>query len=130
MLGSILASILIAHGIGDYWVQTEHQATAKGLPGWVGRRACLAHVATYTLTIAAALAAVSTTQHIPLNPWRVVAGLAVSAVTHYIADRRTPLRRLAIATGKDAGWIDGGGLAHLDQMWHGGWLLVSAITII
>ncbi|MEU8511618.1 hypothetical protein AB0C76_08535 [Kitasatospora sp. NPDC048722] len=52
----------------------------------------------------------------------MAAALALSAVTHYIADRREPLRRLADATGKGrfVRLADHGmnGAYALDQAWH------------
>ena len=39
---------------------------------------------------------------IRLRPGRVAAALVVSGATHYIADRREPLRRLADATGRES----------------------------
>ena len=60
-------------------------------------------------------------------------GLAVSAVSHYFADRRAPLRRLAERTGSGEFWHAGEGLATgaalLDQAWHWGWLFVSALIV-
>lgn len=43
--------LLVAHTVADHWVQTDAQARNKGLPGWPGRRACAAHVASYTATL-------------------------------------------------------------------------------
>jgi hypothetical protein len=123
-------ALYAAHSVADHWVQTQHQADCKGQPGWPGRLACAAHVATYTLTAAVALALVAA-----VTGWRpgllpVLAGLAVSAVTHYIADRRTPLRWLADRLGKDRDWLErGGGMYALDQSWHVGWLGVAALLI-
>jgi hypothetical protein len=62
----------------------------------------------------------------------VAAGLAVSAVSHYFADRRRPLQRVAgLIPGKLGFWRAGDGLAsgaaHLDQAWHWGWLFAAAL---
>ena len=46
-----------AHHLGDYWVQTDHQAQRKGDQGRDGAIACAAHVAGYTATNLAAIAA-------------------------------------------------------------------------
>lgn len=49
---------------------------------------------------------------------RVAAALSISAVTHYAADRREPLKRLAQATGKGNFWDPApplGGAYALDQ---------------
>jgi hypothetical protein len=45
-----------AHDLADYWAQTRYQATNKGRHGNAhenaeGRRACLTHVATYTMSL-------------------------------------------------------------------------------
>ncbi|MFE7874598.1 transcriptional regulator [Micromonospora humida] len=124
------AALYAAHQVADHWVQTQHQSNHKGLPDWRGRIACAAHVARYTLTAVVALAVVAA-----VTGWRpgllpAVVGLAVSAVSHYAADRRTPLRRLADLLGKDPGWLErGGGLYALDQPWHVGWLFVAALLV-
>jgi hypothetical protein len=129
---AVFAALLAGHQVGDYWVQTSAQAAAKGQPGWPGRIACAAHVSTYTLTLAATLALARWWLSLPPPGagW-LAAGLGVSAVTHYFADRRSPLRRLADLTGKGEFYRAGDGLATgaalLDQAWHGGWLFVAAL---
>ena len=64
----------------------------------------------------------------PVAAWHAAAGLAVSAVMRYAADRREPLRRLAAAAGK-AGYRESGGAAQLDQAWHWTWLFAAALVI-
>lgn len=123
-----MAALGAGHWLGDYWVQTHGQAMRKALPGWPGRLACAAHVATYTLTLAGCLALAGWALNVPLDITHVACGLAVSAVTHYAADRRRPLRRLAAALGK-AGYWDNGGAALLDQGWHWAWLFAAALVI-
>lgn len=130
---AVAVSLYAAHQVGDYWVQTSRQAAEKGLPGWQGRLACAAHVATYTATLAGFLAVVALWLDISLSlPW-LLAGLALSAVTHYFADRRRPLERLAGLLGSTKFYRAGEGLATgaalLDQAWHWGWLFVSALVI-
>jgi hypothetical protein len=119
------------HQVADYWVQTGGQAMRKALPGRTGRRACLAHVTTYTMTLAAFLAMAAGVLALPVSPAWAAAGLAVNAVTHYFADRRTPLRRLADRLGKSGFWDAGEGLAsgaaHLDQSWHWLWIFAAAL---
>lgn len=127
---AVFAALYAAHTVADHWIQTQHQADTKALPGWVGRVACAAHVATYTATAVSALLMLAAATGVALAPWNVAAGLAISAGTHYLADRRTPLRRMADAIGKDAAWLErGGGLYALDQSWHIGWLFASALVI-
>lgn len=142
VFAAVFAALYAAHQVADHWIQTDHQAAMKGAPSWAGRLACAAHVGTYTLTALVALVAVALSTGLPLSPARVAAGLAVSAVTHYFADRRTPLRRLAKLTG--AGQFFGFGTPRpdhddkpclgtgayaLDQSWHIGWLFIAALIV-
>src|SRR5690606_34592729 len=96
----LLPTLLVAHEVADQWVQTHHQACHKGAPGWAGRWECAKHVATYTLVTALAVLAVWGLFALPLTVGGVVAGQVVSAVTHYWADRRATLARLADVLGK------------------------------
>jgi hypothetical protein len=141
MFAPTFAALLVAHEVADHWLQTKHQACAKGRPGWAGRRACLGHIASYTAAQVVTLAAVSRASGCQLRPGRVAAALAVSAATHYFADRREPLRRLAEATGRgefyqlgqprdgrDDNPSLGTGAYALDQSWHIGWLGVAALV--
>jgi hypothetical protein len=127
----MLGVYLTGHTVADYWVQSSAQAMRKGLPGWAGRRACIGHVTTYTVTLAGLLALTAWRLALPVSPAWAAAGLFVSAVTHYFADRRTPLRRVADLTGKGEFWRSGEGLAsgaaHLDQSWHWLWLFAAAL---
>lgn len=128
----VFAAYAAGHWLGDYWVQTNTQAAHKGLPGWPGRRACAAHVATYTLTLAACLGVAWWWLALPVHIVWAAAGLAISAVTHYFADRRRPLQRLAgLIPGKFEFWQAGDGLASggafLDQAWHWWWLFAAAL---
>lgn len=126
---ALFAALFVAHAIGDYWVQTNWQAVTKAEPGAAGRVACALHVVTYTVTLAAVTAGVAYRLDVDLSSGRVAAALVLSAVTHYIADRRTPLRRLAVACRHGGVWLDDGGLALMDQAWHVGWLGVAALII-
>lgn len=139
---AVFVTLYVAHQVADHWIQTQHQADCKGRPGWPGRIACAAHVATYTATAMVALDMVHFVLGLSLNPWKVAAGLAVSAITHYIADRRTPLKRLADLCGAGrfytlgiprAGRDDnpslGTGSYALDQSFHYAWLFVAALII-
>lgn len=146
VFAAVFAALYAAHQVADHWVQTHAQACGKGAPGWTGRWLCARHVATLTLTKAAALALVAVVVTLPLHPWWVAAGLAVDAVSHYWADRRTPLVALADLLGRTVlpgkgefvrlgqprpGHDDnptlGTGAYALDQSWHVGWLLVAAL---
>lgn len=137
-------ALYAAHEVGDELVQTGHQAQAKGDPGWRGRLACAGHVATYSATGALAIFAASRRLGVPMQRRALLAGLALNAATHYVADRRTPLRRIAELIGsgdyvrcatvvrtpggeaQDTG--PGTGLFHLDYAWHYGWIFLSALV--
>ncbi|GAA0717944.1 DUF3307 domain-containing protein [Dactylosporangium roseum] len=129
-LAAVFVALYAAHQVADHWVQTQHQADHKADPGWRGHLACAAHVATYTATAVAALILAVAVTGLSLHLGWTAAGLAVSAVTHHIADRRVPLRRMADALRKSPGWLErGGGLYALDQAWHVGWLFIAALLI-
>ncbi|MFF8422860.1 hypothetical protein [Streptomyces sp. NPDC015680] len=131
------AVLTAAHEVGDYWVQRDAEAVAKGGHGAAGRAACARHVASYTLTQGLVLLGADRVLRLDLNWRRAAAGLAVSAVTHYVADRSggrwreegpsTRLVRFARKTGH-AGWLerDPGVGPLLDQAWHKGWIAVAA----
>lgn len=81
-------ALYVGHHIGDYWVQSDHDAQHKGHKGIVGRLACLRHVGTYVLTQAACmgLTAAATGYRWKLEVF--LFALLVSGVFHYVADRR------------------------------------------
>ena len=81
-------ALYAAHHVGDYWVQTDHQAKHKGAEGHEGRRACLAHVWSYICTQSLFLGALALVTGWQSQLWAAVSALAVSGVTHYMADRR------------------------------------------
>jgi hypothetical protein len=87
-LGAVGLALYAGHHVGDYWVQTDHQAAHKGKAGREGQEACFLHVITYTATQGAFLAATIAVAGIHTNLLAVNLGLLVSAVTHYLADRR------------------------------------------
>jgi hypothetical protein len=131
------AALTAAHEVADHWVQIDAQATIKGDRSRAGAVACAKHVATYTATQALALAAVSRATGAHLSCRRAAAALAVSAVTHYVADRQgghwrdenpRGIVRLAAGTGH-AGWLQRDPSAGylMDQAWHKGWILISAV---
>jgi len=140
--GTVFAALYAAHQVADHWIQTDRQAATKGAPGWSGRAACARHVASYTAAAAVALAAAEKATGAGIRPGRAAAGLAVSAATHYMIDRRTPLRRLAEVTGHgkfyrlgtprpgrdDNPCLGTGGYA-LDQAAHVGFLFAAALLI-
>lgn len=134
---AVYAALTASHEVGDYWVQRDAEAVAKGRHGHEGRAACARHVASYTATQALALAAADRVLRVGLDWRRAAAGLALSAVTHYVADRSggrwreegpsTALVRFARRTGH-AGWLERDPAAgpFMDQAWHRGWIAVAA----
>lgn len=129
-LAVVLPTLIVAHSVGDYWIQTDAQANNKGARGARGRHACAQHVATLTLTISVALVAVAWVTGLHLPHVQVAIALMVNAGSHFWADRRTTLAALAYRAGKGE-WIDSDrtALPHLDQSWHLFWLLVTALII-
>jgi hypothetical protein len=125
------AALTAAHQVADHWVQTDHQAATKGGQGWRARLACARHVATYTTTQGLALVGAAKWLGVPLAGRWTAAALATSAVTHYVADRREPLRRMAEATNLGRFYrlkADGLNGAYLmDQSWHYGWIFAAAL---
>jgi hypothetical protein len=139
-------ALYAGHHVGDYWVQTDHQAAHKGAKGQEGILACAMHVATYTLTQAAFLALAAWTTGLRWNLWAFLGALAVSAITHYLADRREygiMFRLARLLPGKDRfltlgvprpGREDnpslGTGAWALDQSWHIFWgVFVAALVL-
>ncbi|QLJ01518.1 DUF3307 domain-containing protein [Streptomyces sp. NEAU-sy36] len=139
---AVFVALYVAHSVGDHWVQTSHQSLTKGRPGWVGRLADARHVATLTLTKLTVLLVAAWVLGLRLSVLGVVAGLTLDAITHWWADRRTTLARLAEVLGLGgfyrlgaprAGHDDnpnlGTGAYALDQSFHHLWLLIAALVI-
>jgi hypothetical protein len=122
------ALLRMAADLGDHWIQSDHQAVTKGQhdenegqSSRAGRIACTAHVASYTATQAVVLLAGARALGLHLKPSRVVTALALSAGTHWWADRRVHLKAVAEATGKGNFYNLGGPLGGnyaLDQAFH------------
>lgn len=142
VFAAAFAAMYVGHTVADIWLQTRSQALAKGNPGSAGRLACLKHVATLTIAVAVALAAVIAVTGLRTSPAAVAIALAVNGSTHYWADRRRTLRWLAASVGKaefyqlgsprpghDDNVTLGTGAFHLDQAWHIGWLFIAALII-
>jgi hypothetical protein len=102
VFAAVFVTLYTAHHVGDQWVQTHRQSLTKGDSGWAGRLACARHVAGYTATAVVLLTATAALLSLPVTLLGVTLGQAVSAVTHYWADRRSVLRRFAKLIGKDA----------------------------
>ena len=149
VFAATFAALYVAHSVGDHWVQSSCQAATKGQPGWTGRLACGRHVLGLTLTKLVVLVPVVLVLGLPVTALGLVLGLGADAVSHYWADRRTTLKRLADRCGK-AEFYALGTPAHpghpttakgeyaptlgtgayaLDQSWHMLWLLIAALLI-
>lgn len=142
------AAQLAGHYIGDQWIQTGGQACKKALDGAGGRACamwhCAKHVTTWTATVIVFLSAAGWWLDLPLRPGWVAAGMAVNAITHFVADLRTPLVWLGRLLGRGA-YIDfahvarpgsadeatgpGTAVFHLDQSWHIAWIFVASLLI-
>jgi hypothetical protein len=136
--------LLAGHMLGDWLVQTDHQATYKARPDcWpiayapetaagirVNRglswRANQAHVCTYHLTLLAALA-------YPLWPCpptlRLLMAFALSWALHSLIDRRWPVRWLVRVTGSPEFAKTTLGILAADQALHVATLAVMAVVL-
>lgn len=120
-IGAVV-TMMLAHPVADYFVQTDHQAQHKGLTGHrsvEGRVHCAAHAFTYTLTQNAILCTVFALADFDGRYAVVVLALVLNGVTHYVIDRRWPLEAFARATAH-GGWIDRDpeAMPKLDQAAH------------
>lgn len=102
-------ALYAAHHVGDYWIQTDDQAQHKGDAGPAGRIACASHVITYVATQAALVGAL-TLVDVGLSATGFLGMLAVSGITHYLADRRARglMIWLAKRMGTHARFVDPG----------------------
>jgi hypothetical protein len=134
-------ALYVAHHVGDYWVQTDHQAKHKGDAGIEGVLNCMIHVGTYLMTQLIFFWIVAELTEWPdATAWKLPAFLAVSGVTHYMADRREhglmfklaralPGKRAFLHFGKGQPTLATGAWA-LDQSWHIFWgVFVSALIL-
>ncbi|MFF8423349.1 transcriptional regulator [Streptomyces sp. NPDC015680] len=149
VFAAVFTALWVAHTVGDHWAQTPAQSTTKGQRSRAGRLACTRHVTTLTLTKALLLALTAAALDLPLSIAGVTAGLTLDAASHWWADRRFTLARLAEATGKGefyrlgtgahpahpvtaegdpAGHLGTGAYA-LDQSFHALFLFFAALII-
>lgn len=126
--------LLLAHPVGDYLVQTPHQADHKGLRGErenEGRWNCAKHAFTYTLVQMIAVLGVFYLAGYDGSYGAVGVFIGLNGVTHYVIDRRWTLEVFARAVLRKGPWIDKdpGALPHLDQAVHLALFLPVAIGI-
>lgn len=138
---AVWITLMAAHGIADHVVQTDTQATGKtsdaprthGISRRRSIQLCLAHVASYHVTLAVLLAVVWWALALPLTVAGVTAGLAFSALTHGVIDRRWPVRWLLEHTGSSgfARLADAGinGMYLTDQALHGVAIWIAALIM-
>jgi hypothetical protein len=127
----IAPTLYAAHAVADHWVQNHGAACGKAARGWSGRAWCAWHVVTYLVTCLVAMLAVLAVFGLldQVSTVGLAVGSLVNGVSHYIVDRRRPLIWLARVTGH-GGWIEADPKEapyKLDQSWHTGWLLVTAV---
>ncbi|AVT41589.1 DUF3307 domain-containing protein [Plantactinospora sp. BB1] len=129
---AVVAAVLYAgHEVADHVLgQTDKQATHKAAPGWHGWRHLLAHVMAYHCVLVVMLAITIAALGLPVTVIGFCAGMAFSAVTHAILDRRWPVRWILTHTG-GADFADRQapicGMYLADQSLHAGCLWVSAL---
>lgn len=133
---AVAATLTAAHHVGDFLLQTDHQAARK--PGPEDRavvcsepeswRSLAGHVASYHAAQVAGLLVVNRALGLKLHPSRVLAGVAVSAATHAAIDRRWPVRLWMDNTGSSA-FRENGGAMHVDQTMHHASLWAAALII-
>jgi hypothetical protein len=93
-----LIALLVAHQLGDHVLQTDRQAAGKANGrGWWWPMT--GHLAGYHATAAVVVIGTGAVLGLPLTVRGVAAGLAFSAVTHGLLDRRWPVRAILRAMG-------------------------------
>lgn len=132
------AALLAGHDIGDYFIQRDTDAKAKGKAGPEGAAACARHVASYTTVQALALYGANRYLRLGIGWRRAAAGLALSAGTHYLADRcaghwadtgpAAPILVRALHAAGKQEWLtrDPSAGPLVDQAWHRAWIAVAA----
>lgn len=138
----VYLALYTGHSVGDHWIQTGHQSATKGNPGKEGRTACLRHVLTLTGTKFIVLAVSWATLRMDLSILAVLGGLTLDAVSHYWADRRFTLEKLAARLKKGGFYNLGADTSHrnspdgshigtgkyaLDQSFHVLFIFLTAI---
>jgi hypothetical protein len=127
-----LVVLVVAHQVGDHVVQTDAQAAGKTGAGWPAARAMAGHLVTYHACAVLLLLATFGWLRLPLAVTAMVAGLAFSAATHALLDRRWPVRAILHANRAAAFAATTGpvcGMYAADQALHYLALLVSALLI-
>ncbi len=134
---AVAATLTAAHHVGDFMAQTDHQAACK--PAAEDRtvvcseseswRSLASHVASYHAVQVAGLLVANRALGLKLRPSRVLAGVALSAVTHAVIDRRWLVRLWMDNTGSRDFRVKAGGAMHVDQTMHHASLWAAALVI-
>jgi Protein of unknown function (DUF3307) len=127
-----LVVLLVAHQVGDHVAQTDSQAGAKTGSGWPAVVAMAGHLAGYHAWAGGLLIGAFAMLGLTLTVPGLAAGLAFSAITHALLDRRWPVRAILRATGSPR-FADTTspvcGMYAADQALHQLALLISALLI-
>lgn len=95
-----LLTMYAAHDIADHvFGQTDKIAHDKVLDGWIAWKAILQHVTAYHIVMAIMLVAAIILANLTITPLGFMLGIAFSAISHAIIDRRWPIRWLLENTG-------------------------------
>ncbi|WP_239118502.1 DUF3307 domain-containing protein [Paractinoplanes ferrugineus] len=127
-----IATLSVAHQLGDHIFQRDLEAAHKADAGWSGWRRMAVHVGVYHLVATIMLLVTAVVLDLRLSVAGVVVGLAFSAASHALIDRRWPVRWIlqhleAPAFAERQVPVSGMYLA--DQALHLGGLWVSALLI-
>lgn len=93
LFAAVQATFSDVHPFCDQIVQNPRDAIDKGKPGWIGRKACARHCLTYSVGQLAAALGVTRALGYRASWSGLLAGTALNAVTHYVIDRREPLKK-------------------------------------
>ncbi|MET8848010.1 hypothetical protein [Amycolatopsis sp. NPDC004625] len=99
LFAALQATFADIHPLCDQWLQSGEDAAGKGKPGREGAKHCARHVASYTAGQLGAAVAVTRVLGFRVPLRALAAGTAVNAVTHFVIDRREPLKALAWLAG-------------------------------
>ncbi|UKD50813.1 hypothetical protein L3Q65_00525 (plasmid) [Amycolatopsis sp. FU40] len=97
LFAAVQATFSDVHPFCDQILQNGDDAIDKGKPGWVGRKACARHVASYSAGQLVAAAGVTRALGFRAPLTGLLAGTAVNAITHYVIDRREPLKKFLVS---------------------------------
>ncbi|WDZ86379.1 DUF3307 domain-containing protein [Micromonospora cathayae] len=129
----VAATFYAGHQVADHVLgQSDKQAAHKAAPGWDGWRHLLGHVVAYHLVVVVMLTITIAVLDLPVTVAGLAAGLAFSAVSHAILDRRWPVRWILNHTGS-GDFADRQapicGMYLADQSLHAACLWASALLV-